>query len=43
MYRVWPIVNKMDILGADFYNVLNMMKERLKTNAVPDPASYRVK
>ena len=28
-------VNKMDILGADFYNVLNMMKERLKTNAVP--------
>jgi len=28
-------VNKMDILGADFYNVVNMMKERLKCNAVP--------
>ena len=28
-------VNKMDILGADFYRVVNMMKERLKCNAVP--------
>ncbi|MDR5660025.1 elongation factor G [Serpentinicella sp. ANB-PHB4] len=28
-------VNKMDILGADFYNVLSMMKERLGANAVP--------
>ena len=28
-------VNKMDIMGADFYNVLNMMRERLKCNAVP--------
>ncbi len=28
-------VNKMDIMGADFYNVLNMMHERLKCNAVP--------
>ena len=28
-------VNKMDIMGADFYNVLNMMKDRLKCNAVP--------
>ncbi len=28
-------VNKMDIMGADFYNVLNMVKERLKCNAVP--------
>ncbi len=28
-------VNKMDIMGADFYNVVKMMKERLKTNAVP--------
>ena len=28
-------VNKMDILGADFYNVLNMVKDRLKCNAVP--------
>jgi len=28
-------VNKMDILGADFYNVVNMMKDRLKCNAVP--------
>ncbi len=27
-------VNKMDIMGADFYNVLKMMKERLNTNAV---------
>ena len=28
-------VNKMDIMGANFYNVLNMMQERLKCNAVP--------
>ena len=28
-------VNKMDIIGADFYNVVKMMKERLKCNAVP--------
>ena len=28
-------VNKMDIMGADFYNVLTMIKERLKCNAVP--------
>ena len=28
-------VNKMDIMGADFYNVVNMMKERLQCNAVP--------
>jgi elongation factor G len=28
-------VNKMDIMGADFYNVLRMMHERLKCNAVP--------
>ncbi len=28
-------VNKMDILGADFFNVLNMMHDRLKCNAVP--------
>ncbi|MGN1042163.1 MAG: GTP-binding protein, partial [Christensenellales bacterium] len=28
-------VNKMDILGADFYNVVNMMKERLHTVPVP--------
>ncbi len=27
-------VNKMDIMGADFYNVLFMMKDRLKTNAI---------
>ena len=27
-------VNKMDITGADFYNVINMMKERLQANAV---------
>ncbi len=36
-YRVprMAYVNKMDIMGADFYNVVKMMKERLKTNAVP--------
>jgi len=28
-------VNKMDILGADFYRVLSMIDERLKCNAVP--------
>ena len=28
-------INKMDIMGANFYNVLNMMHERLKCNAVP--------
>lgn len=27
-------VNKMDILGADFYHVIDMMKDRLKANAV---------
>ena len=28
-------VNKMDIMGADFYHVLDMVKDRLKCNAVP--------
>ena len=28
-------VNKMDILGANFYNVVEMMKDRLGSNAVP--------
>ena len=28
-------VNKMDINGADFYRVVDMMKERLRANAVP--------
>ena len=28
-------VNKMDILGADFYRVVDMVKVRLKANAVP--------
>ena len=28
-------VNKMDIMGADFYRVVKMMKERLHANAVP--------
>ena len=28
-------VNKMDIMGADFYNVVDMVKDRLKANAVP--------
>ena len=27
-------VNKMDIMGADFYNVLDMIEDRLKCNAV---------
>ena len=27
-------VNKMDIMGADFYNVIQMMRDRLHTNAV---------
>ena len=28
-------VNKMDIIGADFFRVVNMMRDRLKANAVP--------
>ena len=28
-------VNKMDIIGADFYHVLDMVHDRLKANAVP--------
>ena len=28
-------VNKMDIMGADFYNVVSLMHDRLKCNAVP--------
>ena len=28
-------VNKMDIIGANFYHVVQMMKDRLKCNAVP--------
>jgi elongation factor G len=28
-------VNKMDMTGADFYNVIKMMKDRLHANAVP--------
>ena len=36
-YRVprMVYVNKMDIMGANFYRVVDMMKERLKCNAVP--------
>ena len=36
-YRVprMAYVNKMDIMGADFYNVIHMMKERLHCNPVP--------
>ena len=36
-YRVprMVYVNKMDIMGANFYNVVDMMKDRLKCNAVP--------
>ena len=28
-------VNKMDIMGADFYNVVGMIKDRLNANAIP--------
>ncbi len=28
-------VNKMDIMGADFFNCIQMMKDRLKANAIP--------
>jgi elongation factor G len=36
-YRVprMAYVNKMDIMGADFYHVVDMMRNRLKCNAVP--------
>ena len=36
-YRVprMAYINKMDINGANFYNVVEMMRERLKANAVP--------
>jgi len=36
-YRVprMAYVNKMDIMGANFYNVVDMMRDRLKCNAVP--------
>ena len=36
-YRVprMIFVNKMDIMGADFYRVVDMVKDRLKANAVP--------
>jgi elongation factor G len=36
-YRVPRIayVNKMDILGANFFRAVDMMKDRLRTNAVP--------
>ncbi len=36
-YRVprMAFVNKMDVVGADFLNAVQMMKDRLKANAVP--------
>ncbi len=36
-YRVPRLayVNKMDIVGADFFNVVSMIKERLRANPVP--------
>ncbi|MDO4566315.1 MAG: elongation factor G [Oscillospiraceae bacterium] len=36
-YRVprMAYINKMDIMGADFYRVVDMMRERLHCNAVP--------
>ncbi len=33
-------VNKMDIVGANFYNVVDMMKKRLGANAVPIQLPY---
>ena len=37
LYKVprMAYVNKMDITGANFYRVIDMMKERLRANAVP--------
>ena len=34
-------VNKMDIMGADFFRVLDMIHERLKCNAVPQERRMR--
>ena len=34
-------VNKMDIMGADFYHVLDMIHERLKANAIPIQLPHR--
>ena len=34
MYKRQIYVNKMDIMGADFYNVMHMVHDRLKCNAV---------
>ncbi len=36
-YRVprMAYVNKMDIMGADFFNCIQMMRDRLKANAIP--------
>ena len=34
-------VNKMDIMGADFFRVVRMMKERLKTHRRTHPAAHR--
>ncbi len=34
-------VNKMDIMGADFFNVVGMMKDRLEVQRSADPASDR--
>ena len=35
-------VNKMDIMGANFYHVLDMIAERLKCQRRADPAPHRV-
>ena len=36
-YRVprMAYVNKMDIMGADFFNCIQMIRDRLKANAIP--------
>ncbi|MFR1213588.1 MAG: GTP-binding protein [Acutalibacteraceae bacterium] len=36
-------INKMDIMGADFYRVVQMMKDRLQCNAVRFSCQLAVK
>ena len=42
-YRVprMIFVNKMDILGANFYRVVNMVKDRLQSKCSTYSAAYR--
>ena len=41
MFLEWHYVNKMDIMGADFFNVVDMMKDRLEANAVSNSITNR--